>query len=64
MKSMTIGNRLRVCAALAMLGGGTFGEEALVRLNLVDGGVRTERVALEAVSPTHVRFTYPKGRII
>ena len=63
MKSMTIGNRLCVCAALAMLGSGAFGEEALVRLNLVAGGVRTERVALETVSPTHVRFTYPKGRI-
>ena len=38
-------------------------EDALVRLNLADGGVRMERVALEAVSPAQVRFTYPKERI-
>ena len=42
---------------------GVIAEEALVRVNLIDGGVRTERVALMAVSPSHVRFTYPRERI-
>ena len=38
-------------------------EDALVRVNLADGVIRTERVALESVSPTQVRFTYPKEKI-
>ena len=38
-------------------------EDALVRLNLADGGIRTECVALAAISPTQVRFTYSKEKI-
>ena len=38
-------------------------EDALVRVNLMNGGMRTERVALTAVSPTQVRFTYSKEKI-
>ncbi len=38
-------------------------ESAEVRFNLMDGGVRTERVSLERVSTTQVRFTCPKERI-
>jgi len=38
-------------------------EDAVVRLNLADGGVRTERVALVSVSSSHMRFSYPKERI-
>ena len=50
-------------AGLIMTAMSVFADDALVRLNLADGGIRTERVALEAVSPTQVRFTYPKAKI-
>ena len=56
-------NLKRIVTVLVLLPVGAFGEEALVRFNLADGGTRTERVALETVSPTQVRFTYPKERI-
>ena len=52
---------LAVLPLVAALGG--FAEDALVRLNLEDGGTRTERVALAEVAPAHVRFAYPKERI-
>lgn len=38
-------------------------EEATVRLNIKDGGLRTERVALETVSGNHCRFVYAKEKI-
>lgn len=60
-----MGHRVKVVvlpvAVLAAFG--VAADDALVRFNLVDGGTRTERVALETVSPSQVRFTYPKERI-
>lgn len=53
-----------VCASgLMIVALGAIADDALVRINLADGGVRTERVALVSVSPSHVRFTYPKEQI-
>ena len=53
-----------VCAAgLVIAALGAIADDALVRVNMADGGVRMERVALVSVSPSHVRFTYPKERI-
>ena len=53
-----------VCASGLMIAAlGAIADDALVRINLADGGVRTERVALVPVSPSHVRFTYPKEQI-
>ena len=49
------------CMAIAVMSADA--EDALVRVNLADGVIRTEQVALESVSPTQVRFTYPKERI-
>ena len=50
-----------LCAVIAATSAGA--EDALVRLNLADGRVRTELVPLEQVSTAHLRFTYPKERI-
>ena len=67
MKVNEPGIRRWMCAALSLLGGSVLGEnvslDALVRVNLADGSVRTERVALESISPSLVRFTYPKEKI-
>ena len=56
-------SKLAVLSGITLIAFATIAEDALVRVNLMDGGVRTERVALESVSPSHVRFTYPKERI-
>ena len=68
MKKENSANHKLVRASLAMLGMAAMtamavADDALVRLNLKDGGMRTERVALESVSPTQLRFTYPKEKI-
>ena len=68
MKKEKSANHKLVRASLAMLGMAAMtamavADDALVRLNLKDGGMRTERVALESVSPTQLRFTYPKEKI-
>ena len=52
-----------VLSCMAMATMSVAAEDALVRINLADGGLRTERVALTAISPTQLRFTYPKERI-
>ena len=55
--------KLAILSGMMLAVYGTVAEEALVRVNLADGGMRTEHVALTSVSPTHMRFTYPKERI-
>ena len=60
-KAMDICRSAVVVAALATVA--ACAETAEVRFNLVDGGVRTERIPLESVSPTQVRFTLPKEKI-
>ena len=60
-KAIDICRSAVVVAALATVA--ACAETAEVRFNLVDGGVRTERIPLESVSPTQVRFTLPKEKI-
>ena len=52
-----------LCVALTLSAAASFGEEALVRINLANGESRTERIEMQSVSPTQLRFSYPKERI-
>lgn len=40
-----------------------YAEDAQVIVHLMDGGMRTEQIEMSEVSPTQLRFTYPKERI-